>query len=268
MRSTGRWFLRPPSPDAEARLFCLPYAGTGASSYRHWPSRVGDLEVCAVQPPGREGRVGEAPYETFDAFAEGAAEALRPHLDRPYALFGHCMGALLSHALAARLESLGVRRPSLLVVSSAKVPHEPPERRYRPPGPGLTGVFHPSMTDTQFAQEIQAVVDATGGGEVLPELMPLAVRVLRGDVEMCFRYTAPGPGPLTFPITTIGWTDDPETAPADMSRWNAYGTVRQRVLAGGKLTYLSAPTALIRLIDEEFTEAVTDTAPNGSGAAT
>ncbi|MCX4521951.1 alpha/beta fold hydrolase [Streptomyces anulatus] len=267
MRSTGGWFLHPPSPDAEARLFCLPYAGTGASSYRRWPSRIGELEVCAVQPPGREGRIREAPYETFDAFAEGVAEALRPYLDRPYALFGHCMGALLGHALAARLETLEVCRPSLLVVSSAKVPHEPPERRYRPPRPGLKGVFHPSMTDAQFAGEIQAVVDGTGGGEVLPELVPLAVRVLRNDVEMCFRYTATGPRRLTSPITAIGWTDDPETAPADMSQWHAYGSVRQRVLAGGKLTYLSAPAALTRLIDEEFTEAITDAASNGSGAA-
>jgi surfactin synthase thioesterase subunit len=38
-------------------------------------------------------------------------DGLAPYLDRPYALFGHCMGALLAHQLAVRLRELpSVRR--------------------------------------------------------------------------------------------------------------------------------------------------------------
>ncbi|MEU9353256.1 alpha/beta fold hydrolase [Streptomyces griseoloalbus] len=260
MQSTGRWLLRPPSPKAEARLFCLPYSGTGASSYRRWPTRIGPLEVCPVQLPGRENRIRHAPHRSVPAFAAEAAEALAPHLDRPYVLFGHCMGALLAHALATRIEDLGLPPATLLVVSSAAVPHLPAEQRYRAPEPGVGGIYHPSMTDEQFADELHHVSAALGGGEILPELLPLALRVLRADVELCYGYRLPAPRPVRSPLTAIGWTADPEVAPEAMLRWSAYGNARHRVLEGGKLSYLAAPAALTRLLEEEYADAVSGTA--------
>ena len=56
-----RWLVPPPEP-AGRILFCLPYAGVGASSYRQWPRRFGDVQVCALQPPGRENRMRESPH--------------------------------------------------------------------------------------------------------------------------------------------------------------------------------------------------------------
>jgi hypothetical protein len=58
---TSRWFLREPSAESGARLFCLPYSGCGASMYRRWPRFLGDIEVCPVQFPGRENRFREDP---------------------------------------------------------------------------------------------------------------------------------------------------------------------------------------------------------------
>ncbi|OLF14713.1 thioesterase II family protein [Actinophytocola xanthii] len=256
MNATGRWLLREPLPEVPARLFCLPYSGTGASSLRRWPARIGQLEVCPVQLPGREHRIRHEPYQDVQRFADDACEALAPWLDRPYALFGHCMGALLAHALAVRLERSAERPPALLVVSSAVVPHLPPSRRYRAPSPGVTGVYHPSMTDEEFTAELHQVSQALGGGDVLPELVPLALRVLRADVELCYGYQLAAPVPVRCPVTALGWTDDPEVAPAQMDGWRDYGTVRRHDLDGGKLTYLAAPPALLRIIEDDFAEAV------------
>jgi surfactin synthase thioesterase subunit len=254
MNATGKWLLRNPLPASPARLFCLPYSGTGASSLRQWPARIGTLEVCPVQLPGRENRIREQPYRDVTRLAADAADGLMPTLDRPYALFGHCMGALLAHALAARLEELGSRPPTLLIVSSAAVPHLPPSRRYRTPSPGLSGFYHPAMSDAELTAEMRNVARALGT-EVLPELVPLALRVLRADVELCYAYRLDAPRPVRCPIAALGWTADPEVTPGQMDDWRDYGEVRRHDLDGDKMAYLKAPRALLRVIESDFAAA-------------
>jgi surfactin synthase thioesterase subunit len=42
------------------RLFCFPYAGAGASIFNSWPNQLQpDVDLCAVQAPGRETRCAE-----------------------------------------------------------------------------------------------------------------------------------------------------------------------------------------------------------------
>jgi surfactin synthase thioesterase subunit len=238
----SRWLLREPDPDAEARLFCLPFAGTGASSYRHWPSRLGPMELCPVQLPGRENRIREESYHDFEKFATDAADGLEPYTDRPYALFGHCMGALLGYALTVRLQETGRRLPDRLYVSSSLVPSR-----------GFFGLFQPTMTDAELERELQRVVGVVGGGELLPELVPLAIRILRNDMDMCYRYAPPGPYPLAVPVTAVAWRDDPDVPPAEMTAWDDYyqDTVHH-VVDGDALTYLTAPTDLLDVIEHDF----------------
>jgi len=247
MTSTGKWLLRPPSDDAPARLFCFPFAGVGASAIRHWPGRVGDLELCLVQLPGRENRLREEPYHDFEAFAADAAEALRPAMDRPYALFGHCMGALLAYALTVRLDEIGAPLPSRLFVSSSLVPHR-----------GFFGPFHPTMTDDRLAEDLRAIARSTGAEEPLPELLPLAIRVLRNDVEMCFGYRPAGPHKLPVPVSTIGWRSDTDVAPDEMHEWRDYADVRHHVLPGDSFTFLTAPPELFDVIARDFADSRSD----------
>src|SRR5919197_4113314 len=58
------WLIRPqPRSSARLRLFCLAYAGGGASLFRSWPNGLpADVEVCGVQLPGRETRLFERPF--------------------------------------------------------------------------------------------------------------------------------------------------------------------------------------------------------------
>src|SRR5262245_53852972 len=94
------WFVRKPRPKARLRLFCFPYAGGGASLYRAWPDALPHLDICAVQPPGREARLREAPFTALPALADELAEAVRPLLDLPYAFFGYSLGGLASFEVA------------------------------------------------------------------------------------------------------------------------------------------------------------------------
>ena len=251
MQRPNRWVSPLPRADAAARIFCMPFAGTGAGLLRQWPARIGGIEVIRVQLPGRENRIREQPFADFSAFAKETADGLAPYLDRPYALFGHCMGALLAHKLATRLEYLPVRGPSRLVVSSSLPPHFPPEQRYRPPGAAAQGIYHPSMTDGELAAEMRRVARAQGQPDILPELLPLAVRVLRQDLDMCYRYAPQMPEPVHCPITTIGWTRDPDVEPGAMTAWAPYGSATHHELEGDKLSFIHAPRALMAALAED-----------------
>ncbi|MFF0728294.1 beta-ketoacyl synthase N-terminal-like domain-containing protein [Streptomyces sp. NPDC004134] len=98
------WLPVTPQDDAAVRLFCLPYGGRGASLYRDWPGGAdGGVEVVPVQLPGREERADERCLVDADEAVDAVAQALKPYLDRPFAFYGHSMGALLAYRLAHRL---------------------------------------------------------------------------------------------------------------------------------------------------------------------
>ena len=92
-------------PDAAARLILLHHAGGSATSYGPWLSLFPtDVAVQAVQLPGRHERRNEPPYTMLAPLVEALVAELEAELDdRPYALFGHSMGAMLAYRLANRL---------------------------------------------------------------------------------------------------------------------------------------------------------------------
>src|SRR5207248_10941200 len=93
-----------------------------------WPQAFpSTVEVCAVQMPGREGRLSEPPLTRWDEAVERLAEALLPWMQRPFAFFGHSLGALLACELARRLARGGRSGPVHLFVSGRVAPHVAPD---------------------------------------------------------------------------------------------------------------------------------------------
>ena len=59
-------------------LFCLPFAGGGASAYNQWAKKMqGKVTVCPVQLPGREERIMEKPYIDMPVMLDDLEEAVR-----------------------------------------------------------------------------------------------------------------------------------------------------------------------------------------------
>ncbi len=230
--ASSTWFLRPVSPESGARLFCLPYSGCGASMYRKWPRFIGDIEICPLQPPGRENRFREPPYATYEALADDLADVLVPYLDRPFALFGHCGSALPCYETAVRLVSRGCRAPARLFVSSQVAPHDGPHGRF----------LH--MTDTELAEEVRTLIVQLGGIP-RPDLIELSLDVLRADVEANKRYHPSEPVRLPCPITAIGWDADAEVDYRLMTSWASCGQTDFRVLSGPHYRFMEAPDELL-----------------------
>jgi medium-chain acyl-[acyl-carrier-protein] hydrolase len=248
------WIVRPrPNPAASMRLFCLPYAGGGASLYRAWAGLLpAEIELCAIQLPGREQRIGDPAYTTMTELVAELAEQLDPWVaDLPYALFGHSLGALVAYELAQELRA-NAAGPRHLFVSAS-----PP-----PPSAGQRRPIH-TLPDSQFIAELRRLKGTPE--EVLQhrELMELLLPVLRADFTLLNTYTPRQQPPLPCPIAAFAGVADQEI-PADVvQRWQEHtaASFRLRVVPGDHFFLHSAGPALIQAIRYDLAPALRPASP-------
>jgi len=204
------WFpCAHPRPQAECRLFCFPFAGAGVAAYARWPQALpSTVEMRPVQLPGRESRMRETPYDHCVALTEAIAERMEIHLDRPFAFFGHSMGALLAFETARVLRRRGRPTPGLLVLSSRPAPQLP-----KPHAP-----VHQLPRD-EFLGEIQRLFDPPNLAWREPALMEIMLPTLRADMSVCDTYEYNHEPPLHCPIHAIGGDADPTTPVQALQAW-------------------------------------------------
>ncbi|NUT53569.1 MAG: thioesterase [Saccharothrix sp.] len=226
-----------PDPTAAFRLFCLPYAGGGANAFREWTALAPPhVEVRPVEPPGRGRRLSERPHTRLRPLVAGVTEALLPVLDRPFALFGHSMGALVAFELTRHLRELGRPLPHHLFVSGASAPSVP---RTRP-------ALH-AVSDAELVRELRSLNGTPPQLLANDELMALMLPTLRADFSVLETYEhRPGP-PLPVPITVFAGTDDPSVPHASLPAWRAHSDrgVRLRTLPGDHFFVHSATAEIL-----------------------
>jgi medium-chain acyl-[acyl-carrier-protein] hydrolase len=187
----------PPAAD-DVLVFCLPYAGGGAAIFRQWAELAppGMLPL-PLRLPGREMRILERPIDTLAAMLDALVGVLRPFTVRPYAIFGHSMGALIGHELTLRILECGLPAPRLLAVSGRQAPHLPNPARW---------VSTRSASDEQFL-EILHDIDAQSREMLANQgLQRLLLPVLRADFNLCEDYR-PRPA-VRLPIPIIAFAGD------------------------------------------------------------
>lgn len=203
-------------PQARIRLFCIPYAGGTANIFNNWPASMPVfVDVCPIQMPGRGARIHEPAYTQIAPLVTSLAASLDGLLDRPFALFGHSMGALVSFELARTLRRQGKSGPSQIFVSGSSAPQIPDPN---PP------VF--ALPEPEFIAELRRLNGTPA--EVLehPELMQLVLPLLRADFEACQTYEYSPEAPLACPITAFGGLQDPDMTREDIDAWRTQTTGR------------------------------------------
>jgi surfactin synthase thioesterase subunit len=242
------WIVRfQERPDAAVRLLCLPHAGGGASPFRLW-SRALDpqIEVDAVQLPGRETRIREPLRHDLASLADELADELAGLTRRPYALYGHSMGALLAFELAHRLERTG-RPPARVFVAGCGAPHRHPLR---------------SRLHLMPFEDVVAELRRHG---VTPEpvlrdraLMERLVPILQADIAMCVDRAPSIGGPIAAPISVFGGRADTVVPPATLPAWAELTRARRRVelFDGGHFFPAQARDEVLEAISAGLEEAV------------
>jgi medium-chain acyl-[acyl-carrier-protein] hydrolase len=205
-----------PNPQADMRLFCFPYAGGSAAIYRTWADQLPkNLEICPVQLPGRGTRLSDQLFTQLMPIVEALAPALRAYCDRPFAFFGHSMGAAIAFELARHMRQHYRCEPEHLFVSGRNAPQFPND--------------HPFTYDLPEAQFIDEVRRLNGTPkEVLdhPELMQLMLPLLRADFSVIQTYVYVAGELLNSSITAFGGLLDPEVTREGLEGWSKQTTGR------------------------------------------
>lgn len=195
------------------RLFCLPHAGGGASEFHPWTGSLpASVQVCPILLPGRETRFSESLLTNFDELTETIVEEMKPHLDLPYAVFGHSMGALLAFECVRRLEQAGAPAAQWLFLSGRRAPDAQPDA-------------HPlhALPDAEFLDQLHRIYKGIPE-ELLsnPEIMQIFLPILRADIAIVESYRFADHEPLDCPITVFAGQSDTTVTWQQLMAWKRH----------------------------------------------
>jgi len=239
------WLARPrPVRDPALRLVCFPYSAAGASLFKAWPDALPpDVEVRALCPPGREGRVAEPACESIQALVDGLLPHVAALQDRPLALCGYSLGAVVAFEVARRLQAQGGLRPIGLLVAASGAPdclQRREERRFD----------DASLLD--FLRHGGAVPPAVLGDA---ELLGLVLSALRADLRMHAEYRCADGPRLDCPIIAYASPEDEEAPLQLVERWARHtrGGLTLRRMPGHHFFVHSHPAAFLGVLARDLT---------------
>jgi medium-chain acyl-[acyl-carrier-protein] hydrolase len=238
------WFpLGLPLTTAKVYIFCFPYAGGGASIYRDWIKQTpAAVQLCPVQLPGREARMSETPFTNLESLLAAVGNAMAPYLDRPFALFGHSMGGLISYLLANYLRQQKLPLPCQLFISGYRAPQIPD------PDP----TWH-LLPDAEFKQRLYTLngipipkdpAQAAVFSDILDYLLPM----IRADFTIIETYHYQPQPPLPIPVTVFGGDQDPHVTANELQDWQTTtnSTFQYHLLPGDHFFINSAQAIMVQ----------------------
>ena len=223
-----------PAPQAKMRLYCFPYAGGSAAVFRDWGRTLApDLEVWAAQLPGRGAQYKEPAFTSLEPLVAFLGAVDFSADGRPFAFFGHSLGAWVAFELARLLRRQGKSGPVHLFVSSHRAPQLPFPR---PP-------IH-TLPQAQLIAELKAwngiPEEILADQEVLDFFLP----ILRADLTIAETAVYHPEPPLAVPLTALGGEEDSLVSQDELDLWRSQTSRNfEMVSFVGDHFYLYGPAA-------------------------
>jgi pyochelin biosynthetic protein PchC len=207
----SRWLRRyHEGADTRPTLVCFPHAG-GAATFFFPLSQLlsADVNVLAVQYPGRQARRTEPCLTRIEDLADQVREVLAPY--GSVALFGHSMGAIAAFEVARRMRDEGVETTRLLVSGRSA-----PSRQVRTD-------LH-TWDDDRIIAELRKLsgTDSRLLGD--EEMMREALPVLRADYTAIESYRCPADAGLSCPVSVLLGDSDERVPVESALAWRDHTT--------------------------------------------
>lgn len=222
------WFIKAKNCDnAQMQLFCFPYAGGNASTYLNWSAHLPDeIELIAVQPPGRANRVFEPAYTQMSDLIAELNREIMPLINKPFIFFGHSLGSRVAFELIRTFKKQGKPLPEHFIASGSKAPHDMLDRK-----------VSYNLPDSEFTKTLATL---EGTPKIIlqnEELMELCLPLLRADFELSETYKLPPQEIESFDINTsvLGGVNDPDVSVESLEKWQELFTppVKIHTFEGG-----------------------------------
>ncbi|MCE9603944.1 MAG: putative thioesterase [Planctomycetia bacterium] len=245
--STSDWLQRSPTPDAQGRLFCFAYAGGSAGVFRGWLQSFSNVEIVAMQLPGRENRHRDKLLVDMDDVAAEVAASMQGLMDLPFAFFGYSLGSLIAFETARLLRRSGRAMPKRLIVAASPAPQH--EHARKPP-------IH-LLSDADLIAEMRRFKGTPDAVFAHRELLNLLLPVIRADFELLETYRCRDDAPLAVPISALGGVDDVEVAPYALADWSEQTSAgfSMRFLPGDHFFLKTAQDQLLGILAQELQSA-------------
>ncbi len=192
--------------------------------------------------------MAEPPFVDLPALIEPLTEAIKPYLDKPFAFFGHSMGALIAFELARKLRGEYGVEPAHLFVSGRRAPQLPDS----------DSVTY-NLEEAEFIEELRRLNGTPREMLENPELMQLMGPVLRADFQVCQTYVYTDSLPLHCPITVFGGLKDNDVTREYLQPWRDQTnySFTLRLLPGDHFFLHSSEAILLRMIAQELHQLIT-----------
>ncbi len=238
--SSNGWIAyRTPKPNASLNLFCFHHMGGSAVLFRGWGQDLHErIDVFPIQLPGREGRRGEPPVKDFDALIALLTDVMGVHLNRPFALFGHSMGAWIAFELAHAVQRQYGKTPEQLLVAAMPAPssHENLLKAFSVDDAwlALMEIPHALKNDQNFMNEWRLLFAA--------------------DLALFHQYQYTQKPLLNCPITAFGGIQDSLVTEAALSQWRRHTAAdfQLKFIRGGHMFPVENKHHLLELIEKEL----------------
>jgi medium-chain acyl-[acyl-carrier-protein] hydrolase len=225
-------------------VFCFHFAGGSASQFRPWDGMISnEIEILGVQLPGREARYHEPPMRDLAALIKVLGPALTSYIDRPFALFGHSLGALIAFEFARWLRRNSHPAPSGLFVASQPAPQLP--RTYAP--------TH-DLPEAELLDVLRMYGGTTESVLTNSQVMQIFLPTIRADLEMNRMYEYAPDAPLACTIDAFCGEADPICSEHAILAWKeqALSRFRCHFFPGGHFFFQKQPNLILSSLTEHL----------------
>lgn len=239
------WWENRATEKASLHLYCFHDAGGSSSLYHEWDGLNDEIELRAIELPGRGNRNGEPAVADMMQLVKSLATEISLHSPTtPFAFFGHSMGGAIAYEVMKELRSRNNSLPLMLFTSST---------------PALFS-YNRSELSNQMDEEKLIERFPHLSAEIIKDerLRQEFIQIMREDLALLDSYQYKSTKPFELPIVSIRGEEDSSVSLEQILLWGNETTRPHEVIErpGGHRYLIDDQTYICNLINDMLLQTV------------